>query len=213
MKIRIFLLYIILVAGLECCNNRQDISSGKEFKIVDSMQKDIPLTKSGKPKFLYRKFAKETSLLGIENLEEGFDSIQLRIWMPESIKNKREVVIISNTKKKGWEAKIGRFYSIGNLDSNNMKIIDMEWKIVKPKSGWKFFLDSIFKLHITSLPDITHIKGYEVGADGDVFTFEIGIQNKYRFYQYWEPFLYQKKFWQALESVEIIQLLKEQLRD
>jgi len=65
-------------------------------------------------------------------------------------------------------------------------------------------------LNIISLPDFSTIKGYEIGADGDIYFIEVATTKYYRFYSYWEPQTFKNKFEQAKSMVEILDLIKQQ---
>ncbi|MFL9482879.1 hypothetical protein ACI6Q2_08880 [Chitinophagaceae bacterium LWZ2-11] len=155
--------------------------------------------KQGKPSF-QKEFVIDTlkngieSIKGIRNdfklyhLEKGYDSLQIRIWISNSISSKQQLITIENFKKK-WEGRSIEFEPVyfdnGKFDSVlSYKRVENE---LTPKSSWNIFLDKIYSDSILTLPDQVKIKGYDHPVDGWNVTIEVGTQNYYRLYSYHAP--------------------------
>jgi len=145
--------------------------------------------------------------LGIGNLKNGFDSLQIRIWYDYSLLKNRDLVIIQ-LKKGKW---LGFHYSmVVDWDplKNTETIVTKTVKNVTPKSGWNDFLIRLSDLRITSLPNMKDIPGLkDFWDDGNYYNIEIAKGKNYRFYTYHVPSKFEDKFWQARNMSDILRLI------
>lgn len=164
--ISIFLFHLLS----SCLNNN------KNFEKSDrSVVKDIPLDDKGE-NFFYSLFKKASTELNLADIDNGFDSLMLRIWYPERVQ--QYMVEIANTNGK-WNAKLYVY------EEENDGITNLQVRILKPKSGWAHFSQELFGLGITTLPDMENISNYPgIGADGNGYHVEVATLDKYRFYSH-----------------------------
>ncbi|HMG66085.1 MAG TPA: hypothetical protein VK588_00310 [Chitinophagaceae bacterium] len=142
MKLIFFYLCILVMFLWFGCNGQSgEIPKHQDTLITNSssIKKEIPLNKSGAPDYVYRSIVKRSEGLGLNDLKNGYDSIQIRIWYPFNVESKRAVVIFKRPSKGGWVGEYYDFKYTGSLDSNNIEIIDKTFTGINPKSGWPFF--------------------------------------------------------------------------
>jgi hypothetical protein len=200
---------LIICSGfmLAFCNNKnpkEDRLGGKALSI-DTIKKEISMLRDGGLSPYYYETRKVSSAIGLNSIEEGFDSLQIRIWYPSLINTK--VVTISKLEG-GWEAFVYNYrYDVQNgVDT----IVGNPRKILTPISGWSKFINDLLELGVTTLPDFQKIPGYGgFGADGITFSIEVADTDKYRFYSYHQP-LDKQKFDEAKKLVQIITLLNRE---
>lgn len=194
-----FLINSLLIFNSSC----QQIK--KDNKIEIGVKKDIPENKQTSQFHLVKGNIEKK--IGIKSIEKGFNGMEIRIWFANS-SLREHLVILQKTKN----AYLGKLYLLNfNYDSTNSLVsIDKLVEEVKPKSGWKFFIDSLFKLKLLTLPDMSSIKGYELGFDGKSITVEVATTDLYRIYSYWEPSK-RSEFWQARAAEFISQIIEEEL--
>lgn len=207
MKMKIGL--IIFLSVIICCCNTRHESSYKNSS-VDTVTKEIPLTKKGKPDFFYKLIKQKAAQLKLDSLEKGYDSLQIRIWYDYSFLENQQLVVIKRVSQK-WNCELYTLKVDWNDSSRYDKIIS---KIViekEPISGWDNFTKQLLDLKIMSLPDMRKVPGYNeiIGADGNSFNVEIATKDKYRFYGYWEPGNF-SQYWQAKNMEDILRLIERE---
>lgn len=122
----------------------------------------------------------------------------------------REQLIIFGKEEGRWFANLSELTFI--YDKNRDSLLSISKSVIEktPKSGWKLLLDSLNRLKIMSLPDMSDIPNYELSTDGNGVTIEIASKNRYRVYSYQNPFYYQTKFVEAQNIVRIMELLERE---
>jgi hypothetical protein len=165
----------------------------------------------------FKSIQSKVKQLGLDSLENGFDSLQIRIWYDYSILPQRKLLIIKNLDSK-W---IGSLYTMlvpidsineENTILNKPETIKLD-KIddVKPKNGWADFVNSILDLGIISLPDMEKLPGIkDTWEDGVNYSVEISVKGNYRFYNYHLPEKFQNKYWQARNMIAILDLVDKE---
>jgi hypothetical protein len=187
-----FLIINIILAFNSSCQQIKTTNND-----TSNIKKDIPKNKRT-TKFHSIKEQIEHKI-GINSMEDGFDEMEIRIWFANS--SLREQLIDLQKINTTWHANI--YTLVYNYDSNNALVsINKSIKQIKPKSGWNYFIDSLTKLKLLILPDMSAIKGYQLGFDGRSVTVEVATPNLYRIYSYWEPGE-KSEFWQA-RNIEFI---------
>ena len=204
--------FIMVMCLLVSCNSSNADSTPEEaIETSDTVTKEIPLDRSGKPRSYYRNKPILEQYLGLSSLESGFDSLQIRIWLGYAFKDSSQLIVLSNSKGK-W---IGQVYSLVyemNSKGDSITNIMKEVKLAEPKSGWKYLIEKLFILNILTLPDYHSIHGYYQGADGDAVVIEVSTKNRYRIYAYHEPNTVRTKFSQAENVEKILELLEREFQ-
>jgi hypothetical protein len=158
--------------------------------------------------------------LTLDSIFNGYDSLQIRLWIVQGLFGHRQLYIIRNNRGK-WEAN----YYILTLDSNyangngsreflhgpepfNVAVS----KAVSPKMGWHKLMDSLQSLNVFEMPDMSEIKGMEVNWTHPTgYCIEIATRYNYRYYKYYDPHRFEHKFWQAANIGKTESLLIDQL--
>jgi len=205
-----FLKQIIAVTILIICmqsNISCDFKKGEENILAiqkDSSIIDIPKNKQGNYRLMYRMCKQDEKLLGLDSLQIGFDSMQIRIWFEPGMFYKKQMIILKNSHG-SWEGQlISWTLDYGNENSPKHTIIDKKIENIYPKSGWDKYITELIRLNIITLPDDSNIKGVESGGgDLRITSIEIATKTMYRFYTYTEPDGYNKQF-KELQDIENI---------
>jgi hypothetical protein len=79
----------LLFAILACQSNIRD--SQISVTNVDTIVKDIPKHKDGRTKIIYTRVKERTKELGLNSIENGYDSLEVRIWF-NYMSRKRAIV-------------------------------------------------------------------------------------------------------------------------
>jgi hypothetical protein len=180
-----------------------------EYSLIDTFPRDIPTGRTGLyPTYYLNKGYVETKM-SLITLENGFDSIQIRIWYSYSFKDSSQLFILKYTNN-SWNAELINF--IYNLDPSGKTIesINKSSKVGVPKSGWKSFINKALKLGIIDLPDKTKIINYPEVVHGDDVIVEISTKTIYRIYSYKEPRLFQGKIKEAKRMEDILVLIEKE---
>jgi hypothetical protein len=208
---RFLCLIIVAISATNfCLCKEQGPSSLAPQDKVDTVVKDIPLDKNGKVVASYKYKNEIVSKLKIDTLENGFDSIQIRIWYGYAFKDTAQLVIVKNRNDK-WSADLYTLLPSFNKNRNAIESINSLVLIKEPKSGWIKFMKELFDLQIMTLPDMDKIAPNIVIADGDGVVVEVSTKNQYRFYHYLEPSSIQDKLPQAKRMENILQHIEKEL--
>ena len=187
------------------CNEKVATTSHES----DTFKKDIPLDKRGRPKLFYESIRAAEEKMGLTLIEDGFDSLQVRIWYAYAFKDKAQVVIFKRTDRK-WIAELITFKYNFNEKGDSVTSIKQDIKYGNPVSGWNDFTNEISTLGITSLPDKSHIESYPDFADGDDIIIEVATKKYYRIYSYKEPNKVQFKIQEAKQIEQILKLIERE---
>ena len=211
-----FLLRYILFALLFCsCGRDKTIIVNPD---VDQIVRDIPLDKGywwdGTTNYMYNVYNKRSKILGLDPLYNGFDSLQVRVWLGHSMARVSHVVMLRYTGS-GWSAELMEYAdsSIMLTETHSFRdtILIHFRKPIMPKSGWRYLLQKLEENDILNLPDGCNIPSYSCGGiDGIEYCFEIATSKVYRFYSYWEPEWQAKKFSQAAKVVSFSSILEKE---
>lgn len=206
MKIlQIFLLLSFLsICGCshnEASNNAkiiQQLNSGRKFK--------IEMPERSRIDYLRR----EEKALGLDSLNNGFDSVQIRFWYGCALGD--EKLLVFSNKNGEWVGELSHKEYLLSKTSQRYDSIIRTIDYVSPLSGWERFLGKLFSLHLLTLPDIESIEGFkeESIADGCGVSVEIATKNFYRIYDYHNPDSYEDKYWQAREIMYILYLVNKE---
>jgi hypothetical protein len=201
-----FLVLPFLLIMLACNdgpgNNKSQSNAG------DTLVKDIPAQmKDGS--IITSKHAVEQKL-GIDDLTNGYDSLQIRIYCGYAFKRDVQLIVLKNDTH-SWTGVIYGFLLPEDKRKDSAMAGETQVKQVTPGSGWNRFVQQLFDLDILTLPDYSAIPGYESVTDGDAVTIEIAGKNHYRIYRYPEPLSAQEKISQAKKVEQIFDLLEKEL--
>ncbi|MFL5746848.1 MAG: hypothetical protein ACJ751_19375 [Niastella sp.] len=148
-----------------------------------------------------RQLSKQLSL---ESPEEGFDSLQIRIWFDYSLAKKKHLIIIEQQNNQ-WN---GRLYqmNVGYINRLSYDIIEhYDMENIEPISGWQQFISELYQLKVKELSDTSRS-----GADGTTYCVEILTPATYTYYDFWEPEYTKDKNWKSANMVKIIALLENE---
>jgi hypothetical protein len=169
---------------------------------ADTVKKEIPTDQKGRPSLFYQLDKQKATQLGLEPIESGFDSLEIRIWLDYSLAWNKPLIIL--TRKNGeWS---GRFITMRvewSARQDSELVVNPSSKAVVPKMGWDKFVRKLFKLGITTLPN-----GPDGGMDGADYNIEIATIDQYRYYGYWSPETTEAEFWGSKKMVQILHLLE-----
>jgi hypothetical protein len=204
--ITIAMFFIIVYAS---CNRATNSANDKQIKIasniVDTIIKDIPDDKKRDYFMKIKRSIQENAEL--TSLEDGFDSLQIRIWYGYT-SHFEHLVVLKNEQGK-WDAIL---YSMHYIYSNrSLKEIIKYQKRVEPKSGWENLLNKLNTLKILSLPDMSTLEGYGIDMDSKGITVEIADKKMYRIYSYAFPEFHKNDHWQANNMDKISRIVEEEL--
>lgn len=196
-------------------------------KEIIKFKKEIPKNKNGDTSVFYKIIQKKVSLLSLDSLQNGFDSLEIRIWTTCSELIYYNLIVIkkSNSNWTATEFILTDWGQTINKDSVKMmriRKLDPEYnkdtvEIIKvrnlmPIGGWDKFLIKLFALKIMTLPNMNDIPGLlDTWSDECTYSIELATKNEYRFYNYHCPHNFQDKFWQAKNMVQINKLIREEL--
>jgi hypothetical protein len=203
--------YILIAMSFALWSCKDRTHTNMPVTFVDttkSFKKEIPKYQSGEADIFYKLAKTKGKQLGLDSLENGFDNLQIRVWYDFSFVSDRKLVSIKNSDT-NWTATI---YALQvDWDGRTETILSKTVKQVSPKSGWASFTTKLLDLKVLTLPDQNDIPGCYIGADGCSYNVEVATKNQYRFYGYWEPQMYQNKFWQTKSMADILKLFEEEL--
>jgi hypothetical protein len=161
----------------------------------NSIKKEIPRYTNNKL-FKYYKFTKQKQKqLDLSIPENGFDSLQFRLWFtyPENLYQFGELIELNY--KKGQEP-VAKYYKLDIFfnPTREYEVINRvkDTTIINPKNGWVDFTNKLMDLKIIELPTISDIKVFQdsVMLD-DLFNntsltvvTEISTDSYYRYFEY-----------------------------
>jgi hypothetical protein len=173
---------------------------------------EIPDTsKTHYPDIFYESKKKVVDELKLNRLENGADSFELRLWANVEVTNAGQIFIIKKVKKQ-WTC-LHYFYlkKEGNWNSDIIKMatnftIDSSWvETEHPKTNWNSFFKAIKKENIYELPIQSDIKGWKpIVDDGFTYYVEYATRDKYKFYYYNCPDVYENEFKECKQMTNIL---------
>jgi len=179
------------------------------FKLVDTVKRDIPVDKKGNKVLSYISKVRATSLLKLDTLENGFDSLQIRIWYGYARIDSGQLFVLKNVNGK-WNAEMLTLVYHMSRNEDSLLSIGKSSISGEPKSGWISFYNRLFKLKVMSLPDMRKISNYPDIADGNGISIETAIISKYRYYSYQEPIYAQERVKEARNIEQILELIESE---
>ena len=165
-------------------------------QVDNSFYKEIPHYKSGEIISYYSTIKKYENMFKLDTIENGFDSLQIRVWYHYPKFRTPKNVFILKKQNNTWTTML---YS---LDKDSLIIIN-------PKSNLNKVIHNILKNKIMTLPNMDDIKGLEDGyADGESYTIEISDKNHYRLYHYHVPEIFERKFKDVKRLMNTLKIIR-----
>ena len=198
--------FVILLLFFLSCNHAE--RSEKGMQLSDSMTLDIPKNKKGELTELYKYLVYDRSVLGgLDSLESGFPTLELRIWFEYSDGVDRHLIVIK--KLEHW---IAECYTYAFQVKNDSVVVSKKniWYPI-PKTGWNKFIDSLKTLGILDLPDQSKIPGMFYHYNENNVQIEVAQKNFYRFYSYTAPRKHLEKFQEARKIEDIMTVIEAEL--
>lgn len=199
-----FIVIAILSSYLCCCDSRDHfIVLSKDTNIEKTGKafiRDIPMgTRGYKPGYIYTQMLTSKSQMNI--IENGFDSLCIRLWYGYSFDSRIQCLTITKTGFK-WEAEYNLLTTFLD-DKDSILSIEKSTEKKFPKSGWHTFIKKLLDQNVTTLPDDWLIPGSaSTPTHGDVVSVEIATRNNYRYYSYYSPGWYRGvKEAQAMQEI------------
>jgi hypothetical protein len=149
---------LLIVVLLSCRGtNRENSQVHAAGPIDTAFKKEIP---SGG--YTYALDKSKEKQLGLEGIESGFDSLQIRLWVDYALSKRRELYIIKKNPQAIWSAVVYKMLVEKTLNSDSERIISKSIKTGRPKSGWDHLYSSLSRLKIETLPDMKDIPGWPI---------------------------------------------------
>lgn len=165
------------------CNRSRSPKVGSPKNSQDTLIKEVP--RDIGTDFFLAKEAEIKSVVNIDYLQNGLDSLQVRIWYPERKINR---IISLKYSSRQWTGYLYTFEKKYNERTRDYVFDSATSTVISPSSGWHNFVERLFGLRITTLPDMKEIAGNAgAGADGDTYVIEIATHKRYRLYRYNNP--------------------------
>ena len=172
----------------------------------DSVLKDIPVGNRGEYFSSYIFTRQIEKKLNLDELEKGYDSIQIRIWRGFANTDSSQLIILKSQNDE-WKGFVGNFKFFFN-ERNELISINKKIEQKSPRSSWNGFMRRINEMKINDLPDCNELSNYPQISGGENFIFEIATKRKYRIYNYPEPDMAKDEIWQAKNVIEIFELIE-----
>jgi hypothetical protein len=159
-------------------------------------------------------YTRVRELLRLENLEKGFDSLQIRIWGDIDVSDTIRLIVFK-CKNNRWSGQLFNYNYVlkkhegSNYEIDSIHIYNKEF--IEPVSGWDEFSRQIFQLGIKTLPDWSLIKNYgPLNTDEPGYEFEIADKQQYRIYSYPIPQKRRNRIAEANKSSQIMELIERE---
>ncbi|MES2387718.1 MAG: hypothetical protein V4543_06930 [Bacteroidota bacterium] len=174
------------------------------------IKKEIPLYTDGVPDNFYRITHNQARQMKLDSLENGFDSVQIRVWYEDPLSISRQLLVMQRSAGE-WSAKS---YKMTVLTQDSVEMLtDFVKKDISPLSGWAAMAKNLNKYVMTSLPNMDDIPGlFDSWKDGETYCIEVATTKQYRFYCYHVPEHFQKRWWQAQNMVGLLNIFEKEFR-
>jgi hypothetical protein len=201
--IKYIIIYILLVFLLGCKNGNGNSQS--KIKFV----KEIPKDKKGR-ELLFQSIRLSEKLMNLNRIEDGFDSMEIRIWFYYERKDTGQLVIIKNKNQK-WNCLFYNFTNIYSDSTTSLSAINAYNVELQPKDSWQLVLDSLYSYNILTLPHFTNVPGYDnlTPNDASYVSIELASKTYYRLYGYPSPILV-PHFKEGVEMERIINFISKE---
>lgn len=180
-------------------------AAGQEAGNTTSFRREIPVWRGGEPDLFYQIAQQKARQLGIDTLQNGYDSLQIRVWYDPALRTARRLLVLKRTDAV-WSATL--YTMTVDWDGVAETVKTTTVKTLDPKQGWESFLGQLFALQILTLPNMRDIPGLQDGfTDGVNYNVEVATKDHYRFYGYHLPEYFQDRYVPAKNMVGILKLI------
>ncbi|MDP4251942.1 MAG: hypothetical protein Q8918_17720 [Bacteroidota bacterium] len=164
--------------------------------------RDIADLKDGKSDMLCNITSTRDSIR-IDTLENGFDSMQIRIWFGYVRTDTIQILALKNSNHV-WSSKYYEVLRHINRRRDSLLYYSFWEKALPERLDLGAIVDSLVKMNILTLPDCRKVPNYDFPFDGgSSVVFEIATPNIYRLYYYQNP----GTFNNSKEAVDVNQIL------
>lgn len=198
MKNKLFVCCFLIIL---VCEGRAQNNTSPNTADTTVFERDI-----GKADFHEHLIWARNYLGKLDTLENGFSTLQIRLWYEFDRPSDRQIVVIKRTSH--WEAELHTTSWAYTPDSAYLTKRTIRKGV--PKIGWDAFVDSLIRLGIATLPDQSQVPGMHPISSSTLHV-EIATKDTYRYYHYTYPLEYVKKFETAAKIEKIMQLIERQL--
>lgn len=204
---RIVFVFPLILIG--CHNHSKDASNNTN--VTYNVIKDIPVDTNGKYIYYYDLKSIYEKKLGLASIENGFDSLEIRISYAVALLYEGQTIILQKNNS-GWSGKLYHVKYNGYRMHDSLFSLTSREKDITPKSGWNNLMNKLYSLNIMDLRDASEINNYGDCADGDGVLIEVATKTKYRIYQYscLSMVLKEDDFWQAKNIEKILETLESE---
>lgn len=197
MNKEIFILFLIVFLS---CKGRE--KHNYEILSICNVEKVIPINKTGSQNSWYKYTKQKSEQLKLDNLECGYDSIQIRIWFNYSLAIENHLVVIKKSRL-GWKGELIKMKVDSENNQDFDKILEFNVSAINLNEKWDVFFKKLLSLNITEIKN-----SEDNGADGVTYCVEIATKDRYRFYRVWSPEYTMKTSVDSDNMVQIIQLIQ-----
>jgi len=186
-----------------------------------SVKMELPDTsKTHQPDLMYEVKKKAADELMLNKLENGADSFELRLWAKVEVLNEGQVFVIKKINNQWNCLHYSYLEKSGVMPMNPNDLvkwatdftIDTFWVNKKhPAANWDGFFKDIEKENIYNLPSQADIKGWKNSvSDGFTYYVEYATKDKYKFYWYNCPDVYENKFKECRQMTNILSVFNRE---
>jgi len=212
-KLLVFLFHLQLVHFFSCNekggNQSKHLTSEEDSLIVRAFVPPISLSPNNADS-ISRLFEEKILL---DPLDQGFDSLQIRITFAYSSgnlqKDSQKILIIKRTKH-NWYSEVRKVVP-DSLDPSYFLVYSLN-RDIQPKIGWAHLVKEFVGNKIFSIP-FKQIEEEESVIHGPtVIIIEVATKEKYEFRRFYHPSFYEENHWQIKELSTLLKLLETQLK-
>jgi len=197
------LLFLYLLSNISCTNAHKEIITAIDNDQILDSSYAITNKPTFNDEFKYQcARTNKRWNLNLDTLEFGFRTLQIRIWLGNTMARVNHVVVIKRLNNE-W---FGLLYKLKRNETEYESAIEN----IKPKAGWNNLIDSLEKLKLFSIDNRLDSKDYDGNGGGDIpfHIVEISTPTKYHSYEYDILDGYTERFWQV-KNVQLISELLE----
>jgi hypothetical protein len=206
---KIVLIFLSTALIFSCEQN----STQEGERKVRTIDKQIRTNANGIPDVYYPITRTLARAMNLDDLEKGFDSLQIRIWLACRSKASYQQVIVLKLAGANWHAELYQF--LPNNGHDSLRVLSYNKKNVEPRSGWPCLSDSLMRLKILELPDmasVSEMKMTALDASAD-FVMEVATPTVYRLCTYNNLNYYvDKNVWPSSNMARFIRLLASEFK-
>jgi hypothetical protein len=167
--IRVFILFTLLFR----CTNGKRLAIGKH----DEFKRQVDAGH-----YSYQDAKSIGKFLNLDSIENGYDSLQIRLWIYPALLNRRDLYLLKRAKGR-WSAMHYVVAVESESEADRIRYILKDSATVAPMSGWNQFIETVYALDIITLPNMEQIPiNDNIYDDGWNYSIELATKKFYRFY-------------------------------